>query len=136
MNFSNFMSNNVYRKKNKKINLLRRGNKDSHVIMSSQTCFLPIEQRKETKFNVALYNYQSQQENPAVLVIVSTSKGSSVQIIDGTTTQYLVFNNNGIMADFVAERVSDDRMTKEGADIEDKAAIFNKKLSQKKSKIM
>ena len=128
--FSDFMSNDVYRNNNTKINLLRSGNKDSHVIMSSQACFLPIQQGQETKFNVALYNYQSRPRNPAVLVIVSTSKGSSAQIIEGTT-QYLVFNNNGKMADFVGERVSDVRMKKEGVDVEaEKEAIFDKELSK------
>jgi hypothetical protein len=43
---------------------------DTHVIMSSQCCFLPIETGKETTFNVALYNYQSRKSDPAVLVIV------------------------------------------------------------------
>ncbi|ETO33452.1 hypothetical protein RFI_03654 [Reticulomyxa filosa] len=56
---------------------------DTHVIMSSQACFLPVETSAETKFNVALYNYQSWSGNPAVLVILSTSKGSSAQIIEG-----------------------------------------------------
>ncbi|ETO11852.1 hypothetical protein RFI_25525 [Reticulomyxa filosa] len=75
---------------NTKLNLLRKGDnkedKDTHVIMSSQACFLPVEASAETKFNVALYNYQSRSENPAILVIVSTSKGSSAQIIEGFFT--------------------------------------------------
>ena len=76
------------------INLLRKNNKDSHVIMSSQCCFLPIQKSKETKFNIALYNYQSRIKDPAVLVIVSTSRGTSAQIIEGHE-QKLLFNNHG-----------------------------------------
>ncbi|ETO35472.1 hypothetical protein RFI_01591 [Reticulomyxa filosa] len=103
--------------------------KDSHVIMSSQACFLPVQQGHQTKFSVALYNYQSTLKNPKVLVIVCTSKGSSAQIIQGST-QTLYFNNQGkkgphlqkkknceyiyivckgTKAQFVAQRLSDNR---------------------------
>merc|ERR1719203_123903 len=108
-NFSDFLTNSDYKKE---INLLsQKESKDSHVIMSSQACFLPIQTGEETKFNVALFNYQSQPKNPAVLVIVSTSKGSSAQIIEGKE-QHLLFNNFGKKADFLAERVSDVRKKK------------------------
>merc|ERR550525_263853 len=120
-NFSDFMTNDVYRGNGKKgINLLSsKENGDSHVIMSSQACFLPILKGEETKFNVALYNFQSQPKNPAVLVIVSTSKGSSAQIIEGRQ-QHLLFNNLGNTADFVGERVSDVRHKKGQDNIYDK----------------
>ena len=72
----------------------KRKQSDSHVIVSSQACFLTIEKGKETKFNVALYNYQSQINNPAVLAIVSTSKGTSAQIIE-KKDQLLLFNDFG-----------------------------------------
>lgn len=39
-----------------------------------------MEHGQETSFNVALYNYQSTRENPAVLAIVATSKGTSAQV--------------------------------------------------------
>jgi hypothetical protein len=35
--------------------------RDSHVIMSSQACFLPVPTGGETKFNVSIYNYQVDQ---------------------------------------------------------------------------
>ena len=82
--------------------------KDTHVIMSSQCCMLPIEKGKETKFNVAIFNYQSTKNNPAVLCIVSTSKGTSAQIIEDGSQQ-LLFNNNGIKSHFIAQRLSDNR---------------------------
>eukprot|EP01083_Nonionella_stella_P228671 810189_1 len=126
-NFSDFMTNTHYKNTNKKINLIsQKENKDSHVIMSSQTCFLPIQSAKETKFNVALFNYQSQVKNPAVLVIVSTSKGTSAQIIEGKE-QYLLFNNNGKKADFIGERVSDVRKNKGQNNIYDKKLSIQEK---------
>ena len=68
---------------------------------------------------MALFNYQSQPRNPAVLVIVSTSKGSSAQILDGNE-QHLLFNNHAKKADFVGERVSDVRKKKGQANVHDK----------------
>lgn len=103
-NFTKYTSQKI----DKEINLLRDNDKDSHVIMSSQACFLPVPKGEETKFNVALYNYQSQKNNPAVLVIVCSAKGTSAQIIEGTD-QKLLFNNNGIKADFLAQRLTDNR---------------------------
>merc|ERR1712113_449067 len=61
----------------------------------------------------------SHKGNPALLTIVSTSKGSSAQIIEGTE-QYLLFNNNGKKADFIGERVSDHRKKKGQKNIHDK----------------
>merc|ERR1712113_910491 len=100
-------------KSGKKINLISDDifakQSDKHVIMSSQCCFLPIEKGKETKFNVALFNYQSKKQDPAVLVIVSTSKGTSAQIIEGNE-QKLLFNNYGNKADFIGQRLTDNRI--------------------------
>merc|ERR1712113_65177 len=61
----------------------------------------------------------SHKGNPALLTIVSTSKGSSAQIIEGTE-QYLLFNNNGKKADFIGERVSDHRKKKGQKNVNDK----------------
>jgi len=119
-NFGDFMTNDQLKGRAKGINLLSpKENADSHVIMSSQCCFLPIVQGEETKFNVALFNYQSRPKNPAVLVIVSTSKGASAQIIEGRE-QHLLFNKNGKKADFVGERVSDVRRKKGLQNVNDK----------------
>eukprot|EP01091_Cochliopodium_minus_P016945 TRINITY_DN6504_c0_g1_i1.p1 TRINITY_DN6504_c0_g1~~TRINITY_DN6504_c0_g1_i1.p1 ORF type:complete len:592 (+),score=180.15 TRINITY_DN6504_c0_g1_i1:30-1805(+) len=89
--------------------------RDSQVIMSSQTCFLPVPKSTESKFNVALMNYQSTQYNPAVLAIVSTSNGTSCQLVTnagGWNGQKLFFNNNGQKASFLAQRLSDNRLEK------------------------
>merc|ERR1719242_2987965 len=131
--FSDFMTNDHFRNKDDGLNMLNvlgfkkkginllssKENGDSHVIMSSQACFLPIIKGDETKFNVALYNYQSEAKNPALLVIVSTAKGASAQIIEGKE-QYLLFNHNGKKADFVGERVSDVRRKKGQKNVNDK----------------
>jgi len=125
-NFGDFITNKQL--KQSEVSLLsQKENKDSHVIMSSQACFLPIQSGEETKFNVALFNYQSQPKNPAVLVIVSTSKGSSAQIIEGKE-QHLLFNNFGKKADFLAERVSDVRKKKGQKNIHEKELSKEEKM--------
>eukprot|EP01090_Pellita_catalonica_P020738 TRINITY_DN7547_c0_g1_i1.p1 TRINITY_DN7547_c0_g1~~TRINITY_DN7547_c0_g1_i1.p1 ORF type:complete len:413 (-),score=72.25 TRINITY_DN7547_c0_g1_i1:76-1314(-) len=86
--------------------------KDSHVIMSAQACFLPVPKGQDAPFNVAITNYQSYARNPAVLAIVSTSQGTSAQVVECDTfsrAQKLYFNKNGQSASFVGTRLSDDR---------------------------
>lgn len=86
--------------------------RDTHVIHSVQACFLPALPGEEIKFNVALYNYQSYENNPAVLAIVISSHGTSAQIIDNGAAfegQKLVFNKNNKACDFVASRLKDFR---------------------------
>jgi len=83
--------------------------RDSHAIMTSQACFLPVAEGTDTKFNVCLKNYQSSPNNPAVLVIVASSSGTSAQVIDTRTAQTLYFNKNGEKASFMAKRLKDQR---------------------------
>jgi hypothetical protein len=103
-----------------KMNLLSE--KDTHVIASSQACFLPIQKGGECEFNVALYNYQSSQTRPAVLAIVATASGTSAQLITNTegSGQKLYFNKNGKKAFFVAKRLSDTREQSEEMTTEEK----------------
>eukprot|EP01113_Clastostelium_recurvatum_P007054 TRINITY_DN1324_c1_g1_i2.p1 TRINITY_DN1324_c1_g1~~TRINITY_DN1324_c1_g1_i2.p1 ORF type:complete len:552 (+),score=143.09 TRINITY_DN1324_c1_g1_i2:127-1656(+) len=82
--------------------------RDSHVIMSAQACFLPVPATGSSNFNVAIFNYQSYPREPAVLAIVSTIAGTSAQAITGGN-QKLYFNKKGQKASFVAQRLSDDR---------------------------
>ena len=89
--------------------------KDSHVVVSSQACFLPVPKNGECTFNVAIMNYQSTAQSPAVLAIVVTSNGTSAQLITnagGFEGQKLYFNKNGQKASFVAQRLSDNRREK------------------------
>lgn len=85
--------------------------RDSHVIMSSQACFLPVPKGDEATFNVSIYNYQSYVDNPAILAITATAQGTSAQIVDqgGYGGQKLYFNKNGQRASFIGQRLSDNR---------------------------
>ena len=81
--------------------------RDTHVLTSSQACLLPLDSGK-VEFAVNLYNYQSYSA-PAVLVIVATAQGTSAHFVLGRNN-VLRFNKNGEMADFVAERLKEDRV--------------------------
>jgi len=56
--------------------------RDSLVLVSAQAVFLPIQDSGTATFNPVLFNYQSYEENPAVLTILATREGTSVTIID------------------------------------------------------
>jgi hypothetical protein len=90
--------------------------RDTHALVSAQACFLPIPQGGKTEFNPVLFNYQSYEQNPAVLTILATREGSSVTIIDNkrdgfsagrTWGQRLFFNKNGQRASLTGQRASD-----------------------------
>lgn len=86
--------------------------KDTHVLVSAQACFLPIPQQGKCSFNPVLFNYQSRSENPAVLAILISTEGSSATVIDNTHDlanwgQNLYFNNNGQKTCLTGERLSD-----------------------------
>lgn len=90
--------------------------RDSHVLVSAQACFLPIPQEGIAQFNPVLFNYQSYAENPAVLTILATREGTSMTIIDNTRDgfeagstwgQRLFFNKNGQRASFTGQRIRD-----------------------------
>jgi len=90
--------------------------RDSHVLVSAQACFLPIPKGGEATFNPVLFNYQSYARNPAVLTILATREGTSVTIIDNVRDgfeagllwgQRLFFNVNGQRASLTAQRASD-----------------------------
>ncbi|MBN1336021.1 MAG: hypothetical protein JXB39_08685 [Deltaproteobacteria bacterium] len=84
--------------------------RDTHVLVSAQACFLPIPSWGEATFTPVLYNYQSYPGNPAVLTIVATREGTSIQVVQnegGYLSEVLTFNENGRRAPFTAERLSD-----------------------------
>jgi len=86
--------------------------RDTHVLMSAQSCILPVPREGEARFNVAIFNYQSRPRSPAVLAIVASSQGTSAQIIDnekGYGGQRLFFNKNGEKCSFVGQRLTDYR---------------------------
>lgn len=84
--------------------------RDSHVLVSAQACFLPIPKSGGATFTPVLYNYQSSPGNPAVLAVVATREGTSMQVVEndsGYLSQPLYFNQAGRRAPFTAERASD-----------------------------
>ncbi|MBE9100982.1 hypothetical protein IQ267_16210 [filamentous cyanobacterium LEGE 07170] len=90
--------------------------RDTHVMVSAQACFLPIPQEGMAQFNPVLFNYQSYEGDPAVLTILATREGTSITVIDNTRDrvesgwmwgQRLFFNRDGDRASFTGQRISD-----------------------------
>jgi hypothetical protein len=89
--------------------------RDSHFLVSAQAVFLPIPKTGKATFNPAVFNYQSSPGSPAVLTILVTRQGSSVQVIENRGDdvsasgggQELYFNDHGQRSAFTAERKSD-----------------------------
>ena len=90
--------------------------RDTHVLVSAQACFLPIPRSGEAAFNPVLFNYQSYEGDPAVLTLLATREGTSVTVIDNkrdgfdagmTWGQRLFFNAKGERASLTGQRESD-----------------------------
>lgn len=90
--------------------------RDTHLLVSAQACFLPIPQGDIAQFNPVLFNYQSYAQNPAVLTILATREGTSITVIDNTRDgfsagatwgQRLFFNKNGQRTSLTAQRITD-----------------------------
>ncbi len=84
--------------------------RDEHVLVSAQACFLPVPKSGQATFTPVLYNYQSYPDHPAVMTIVSTREGTSMQVIEnesGYMSEVLFFNADGERAPYTATRISD-----------------------------
>lgn len=89
--------------------------RDSHFLVSAQAVFLPIPKSGKAEFNPVLFNYQSAPGSPAVLTILVTRQGSSMQVIENKgddrtafgSGQQLYFNDKGQRSAFTAERKTD-----------------------------
>src|SRR5205807_814831 len=89
--------------------------RDSHFLVSAQAVFLPIPKSGKAQFNPVLFNYQSAPGSPAVLSILVTRQGTSIQVVENKPEeataagwgQELYFNSRGQRAAFSAERKSD-----------------------------
>jgi hypothetical protein len=79
--------------------------RDQHVICSAQACFLPMPAEGDAKFNVAIRNYQSRSDAPAVLAIVASANGTSAEVLDGSS-QRLYHNKQGDKASFIGQRLT------------------------------
>src|SRR5262249_6663886 len=90
-------------------------NRDNHVLVSAQACFLPVPKQGIAEFNPVLFNYQSMANDPGVLSILVTRQGTSVTVIDNKRDaagdkvlgQRLFFNNKGEKACLTGQRLSD-----------------------------
>lgn len=93
--------------------------RDTHVLVSAQACFLPIPKQGEAHFNPVLFNYQSVAGDPAVLAILVTREGTSATVIDnqrdgfrgegGAWGQRLFFNLDGERTSLTATRLEEFR---------------------------
>lgn len=89
--------------------------RDTHFLVSAQAVFLPIPKSGKAEFNPVVFNYQSAPGSPAVLTLLVTRQGTSMQVIenrgDDVTAagwgQELYFNDRGSRSAFTAERKSD-----------------------------
>ncbi len=90
--------------------------RDGHVLVSAQACFLPVPPEGIAEFNPVLFNYQSCKGDPAVLAILATREGASVTVIDNqrdafragrTWGQRLFLNKNGQRCSLTGQRKSD-----------------------------
>lgn len=82
---------------------------DTHLLVSAQACFLPVSSHGKTTFTPVIYNYQSRPGDPAVLTLVATREGTSVQVVEnksGYMSEVLYFNDDGERAPFTATRLS------------------------------
>ncbi len=92
--------------------------RDTHVLVSAQACFLPVPKRGIAEFNPVLFNYQSYEGDPAVLAILVTREGTSATVIDNkrdgfqagpTWGQRLFFNKKGERCILTGRRAGDFR---------------------------
>jgi hypothetical protein len=83
--------------------------RDSHILTSAQACVLPTDNGR-VEFAVDVYNYQSDGNEPAVLVVMATAYGTSAQVVCGGNTT-LYFNDMGTSRLFKAERLTDYRQS-------------------------
>jgi hypothetical protein len=88
--------------------------RDSHVLVSAQSTFLPVPRDGAATFWPVIFNYQSTRKNPAVLTLLVTRQGTSATIIDNARDtvagqswgQRIFFNVGGERAPLTAERLS------------------------------
>lgn len=77
---------------------------NKEILVAPQTCVLPLQDGTCT-FNMELFNYQANEDYPAILAVVCTDEGTSAQVATQSGPQKLFFNRNGRACDFFAERL-------------------------------
>jgi hypothetical protein len=81
--------------------------RDKNVLAGAQACMLPVglKDGEMTDFTVALRNYQSSKDAPAVLVLVSSDQGTSAHVINTSGKEQLYFNKDGQRCALLGERL-------------------------------
>jgi hypothetical protein len=69
--------------------------RDSQVLVSAQASVMPVPREGQADFVPSIYNYGSDSENPGVLVILVSNRGTSVTLVDNTRDK--VFGGSGQM---------------------------------------
>lgn len=87
----------------KEKNLL--ADRDVHVLTQAQVCVLPLA-NDSVEFAVNMYNYQANEEHPAVLSIMITADACSAQVLNKKPMDLFV-NNDGKSAWMKATRLED-----------------------------
>lgn len=91
--------------------------RDTHVLVSTQLCLLPLGKDGFKEFALRLYNYQSTMTDSALVVIVAASQGTSIApILASRDRQIVYFNDNGTARPFEARRLKADREERKVAD--------------------
>lgn len=83
--------------------------RDARVLVSAQACLVPTPRAGEATFVPVIWNARSSPGNPAVLTLVATREGTSIQVVEnegGYLSDVLYFNDDGLRAPFTAERAS------------------------------
>ncbi len=96
--------------------------RDSNILTSVQCCVLPVRAGKVTEFTVQLFNYQSEDDDPAVLAVMVTRGGTSSQIIT-RKNQNLLFNDE-LVGKYLSVKSLQDTRTDSSNDV-----VFNKATS-------
>lgn len=116
-------------------NLLRPDGRDATILSSSQCCVLPTKRGQKTEFAVQMFNYQSYDEDPAVLVILISKDGVSTQVLE-RSNQPLYYDDNGTARWFTIERLQDVRERKTGEKQEKVKSFTEMKAEEKLENVL
>lgn len=100
--------------------------RDERIMVKTQACFLPCDEGESVDFGVQMYNYQSLDYSPAVMTIMVSKEGTSVQVL-GAQNEILYFNQMGSSHLLKAQRLADIRTLKTG--VEHSAVKSSKDMS-------
>lgn len=128
-----YLSNlNQYTDQTRSLNLTC--SRDDVVLTSSQCCVLPVDQGM-TEFCVQLFNYQSYEASPAVLVVLVSKDGVSTQIVE-RSNQKIFFNDKGDARWFRVERLQDYRERVTGEKQEKVSSFTEMKEGEKRENVL